>query len=431
MFRKVHRMISFDEIVIGIDNEDIFKACFKEIHKYMVQKHWLGACHATTAVLYAICKVLGIESKPCIGEVLKKKFFDHSWLVINGHVFDLAIAMPLENVFETGPIYADYDLKTGEKTDVIYGVKHEGLDERASVIYSQSIYNYLKNSPEPNLIKLIVDTLKLNGVYTSRKRLETLLGDDGWEFVEKMPGSKSAEELQIGEYRQLLESMDALCDKVPETIYLNYFDSNKYLYSLYVEAFDSIKGFCVLLENGTLISQACTVLRMAIENTATICVLEMHKELLPKYIDHQRFRFENRNEDNEKKKELIKKHFQGKCDFKKDNPFNFLEYGWFKSLDENYGLDSLIELSKIQEQDDAIKNWKNVLNQWTHGIIKEPNLLIDIDAGILYTHRLILIAAKLLDILVVYFHNENGFNFVFEGLDYRKTFLDAYKEVAS
>ena len=370
-------MISIDEINVGFNNEETFKACFKDVERFVVQKRWGGACHATTAVLYAICKVLGIKSTPCIGEVLNKVFFDHSWLEINGQVFDLAIAMPLEDVFETGPIYADYDLKTGEKTGVIYGVKHKGLGEQASSIYSQSIYNYLKNCPNPNLIKLVVDILKLNGVYTSRKRLEALLGDDGWEFVEKMPGSKSEEELQIEKYRRLLESMDALCDKVPETIYLNYFDSNKHLYALYVEAFNSIKGFCVLLENGTLISQACTVLRMAIENTATICVLEMHKELFPEYIDHQRFRFDIRNEDNDKKKELIKKHFQGKCDFKKDNPFNFLEYGWFKSLDENYGLDSLIELSKIQEQDDAIKNWKNVLNQWTHGIIKEPNLLID------------------------------------------------------
>lgn len=92
------------------------------------------------------------------------------------------------------------------------------------------------------------------------------------------------ENLKIEEYRLLLEQMDILCSKMPEIIFLRYFDSNKYLYSLYNEAFNSIKGFCVLLGNGALISQACTILRMAIERTATIRVLITNKNLITDYV---------------------------------------------------------------------------------------------------------------------------------------------------
>lgn len=38
-------------------------------------------------------------------------------------------------------------------------------------------------------------------------------------------------------------------------------------------------------------------------------------------------------------------------------------------------------------------------------------------------------AAKLLDILICDFHNENRFNYNFDGIDYRDFFLKAYKKI--
>ena len=235
----------------------------------------------------------------------------------------------------------------------------------------------------------------------------------------------SDEELKIEEYRQLLQQMHSLCEEMPEIIFTRYFDENKYLYSLYNEAFNSIKGFCVLLGNGGLIPQACVVLRMALEHTATIRVLEMHKELQDDYVEHHKYRFEIRNKEN--RNDLIKEHYKGKFNSKNKKPLDFLEYGWLKPLDEDYGLDSLIKLSKIQEQDNAVKTWKDEFNCWTHGIMKFTNLTFDIDGPIVYGHTLISIAAKLLDILVCEFHNENEFNFVINGIDYRDNFISAYK----
>lgn len=234
------------------------------------------------------------------------------------------------------------------------------------------------------------------------------------------------EQLQIEEFKTLLESMHNLCDIMPQVIFTKYFNENKYLYSLYFEAFNSIKGFCVLLGNGALISQSCTVLRMAIEHTATIKILEMHKELFENYVEHQKFRFEIRNEEN--KKELIKEHYKNVIN-SKDNPLHFLEYGWLKPINEDYSISSLIELSEIQKQDNAIQNWKNELNYWTHGIIQFTNLAFDEDNPTRYSHELILLAAKLLVILIREFHNENKFDFKVDRIDYRVLFLDAYKAI--
>lgn len=232
----------------------------------------------------------------------------------------------------------------------------------------------------------------------------------------------------IAQTQYLLETMHNLCSEMPEIILTRYFDSNKFLYALYHEAFNSIKGFCVLLGNGALVAQASMVLRMAMEQAATIRVLETHKELLDGYIEHQIFRFEILGEDN--KKELIKNHFGNRIG-SGENPNTFLEYGWLKPLDERYGLDCLIRLSNIQEQDDRIIGWKNQLNLWVHGCIQFINLFGNIVGSTIYINDLLMIAANLLDNIVCDFHQENGYEFTKNGVDLRGPFREAFKQVLS
>ena len=235
------------------------------------------------------------------------------------------------------------------------------------------------------------------------------------------------ENLKNEEFVTLLKTMDDLCAKMPELILLNYFDSNEYLYDLYIEAFNSIKGFCVLLGNGALIIQAGTILRMALEQTATVRVLETHKKLMDEYKEHQKFRFEIRDKIWSDKTKVIKEHYKENIP-KGDSPNDYLEYGWFRSVKPKYGLDALIELSRINEQDDsAIVGWKNIFNAIVHGSIKFSNIYGNIEGSTKITHELILFAAKLLDYLVADFHTETGFNFVISNKDYRKPFIDTYQ----
>lgn len=234
------------------------------------------------------------------------------------------------------------------------------------------------------------------------------------------------QDLKIEEYKDLLESITSLCDKMPEIIMLNYFDSNQYLYSLYHEAFNSIKGVCVLFGNGGLIPQAAAILRMAIEQTAKIRVLEDHKELQDSYKEHRKLRYELKDLDSSEKRKKVIEHFKDKMnDSDNKKALEYLEYGWLKPLNKEYGLNTLIDLSKIQD-DNVIKNWKNELNHFVHGTLEFTNFASTIDGPIIYAHVLISISAKLLDILICDFHNENKFSFVIDNIDYRKKFLDAY-----
>ena len=144
--------------------------------------------------------------------------------------------------------------------------------------------------------------------------------------------------------------MNSLCDEMPDIIFNNYYDDNKYLYSLYYEAFNSIKGTCLLLGNGGLIPQAAAVLRMAIEQTATIKVLEKYKNLQEDYCSHRRLRFEIRDKSTIEKKETVKDYYKEVMDSNDcKNPLEFLEYGWLKPINDKYGFDSLIEISRIQD----------------------------------------------------------------------------------
>lgn len=230
------------------------------------------------------------------------------------------------------------------------------------------------------------------------------------------------DELKIEEFINLLEKIYNLCDIMPKKVF-EYFDNKRYLYSLFFDAFNSIKGFCKLLKEDCLVSQACVVLRMAIEKTATIRVIVANDNLYEKYCFHQKLRLQIINMNNSEKRKKIKECFKDEIIA---DPISFLEYGWFKSLSNEYNFDSLIKLSKIQESDDAINEWKNELNQWVHGNIESMCLFCKKNDGIIYAHNLILVSAKLLDNLIVDFHNDSGFNFKLDGCDYLKEFRDAW-----
>lgn len=239
--------------------------------------------------------------------------------------------------------------------------------------------------------------------------------------------SMMTNDLEIEKYKQLLSTITELVEKMPEIILTKYFDKKKYLYALYFDAFNSVKAFCILIDNGCLLPQACSVLRMLIEQTATIRVLENNSDdLYQEYVIHQKIRFQIIDKDNNEKRELIKKEFKNSMG-EKDNPIQFLEYGWLKLISDTYGLDELINLSKIQE-DKSFINWKNQLNLWVHGSIKSANIFHG-DNATIYCHQLIMIVAKLLDILICDFHNRTGFDFVINGVNYRNNFINIYKNI--
>lgn len=234
------------------------------------------------------------------------------------------------------------------------------------------------------------------------------------------------EGLRIEEYKKLLLSMDELTSHIQNVIFLNYFDSNKFLYSLYVESFNSIKGFCVLIGNGFLISQACSLLRMAIESTSIIRILEKYPQLLDEYIEHSKFRFSIKDEKQQRDK--IIEHYSDKIILDRRRALDYLDYGWISEVSKDYGFHSLIRLAGFDEEPDKLLPWIDTLNMWVHGTLVSINVLND-DNAIIYAHVLVDMAAKLLDILCCEFHNENKFDFKIDGVDYFSNFRKAYIDV--
>lgn len=106
-----------------------------------------GACHLISGIFHVLLNEQNIKNELCIGEVKTgEKYFDHSWIEINGEIFDIAIQNPLDESVSAAPIYGGYDLSTCNKTGLIYGAKSlVGLGEIASGVLKQPFVAYMNS----------------------------------------------------------------------------------------------------------------------------------------------------------------------------------------------------------------------------------------------------------------------------------------------
>lgn len=120
------------------------------LYRYMNEKQWMGACHATSSVLYVALSELGFKPKLYIGEVDAGLFwFDHSWIVLDEKIIDLAAAITLQGGAPvSGPIIFDNDIRTGCEYKVTYGVKKSGLDAHAMFLMQMPFSEYMDNFPD-------------------------------------------------------------------------------------------------------------------------------------------------------------------------------------------------------------------------------------------------------------------------------------------
>lgn len=164
-------------------NED-FKDVFIRLYDYMIDKKWMGACHALTAILCVFAKKLGIDCVPYIGVVQSEYgLFDHSWLEIEGKVYDLAISLPLDESVATGPIFNNINLLTKEEHELIYGCKGIKFDSDAKIIVTKTIYEYIAECPGSKLLKIISDIGSFNHIHISKKWIEGEFSDTYWSVI--------------------------------------------------------------------------------------------------------------------------------------------------------------------------------------------------------------------------------------------------------
>ena len=129
-----------------ISLEDIYESMLD----YVVDNKFTGACHSTSATMYILLSELGLNPKLKIGEVFsysKKVCFDHSWIEMDNHIFDVAIGYPqppeLGGQYVCGPIFNSIDLSTVQDSDVCFRYQTtEGLGEPALSVSRWTLQEY-------------------------------------------------------------------------------------------------------------------------------------------------------------------------------------------------------------------------------------------------------------------------------------------------
>ena len=152
---------------------------------YMKAQQWIGACHATTAVMFVVLSEFGYNPVSCIGEVKDDYmgYFDHSWIELDGQIIDLACSMTLlDGRPANAPVILGIDSYTGGACDMEYGIYFRGLDANATYITSVSFGEYM--DAYPNLKNGLWDIV---GIILDKKidisALRLKYGNTQWKYV--------------------------------------------------------------------------------------------------------------------------------------------------------------------------------------------------------------------------------------------------------
>ncbi|UOQ84644.1 MULTISPECIES: lasso peptide biosynthesis protein [Bacillaceae] len=128
-------------------SEKIYKTFFA-VSDYYKKHPNPGACHLISSIFHILLNEQKVENDLCIGEVKTGfQYFDHSWIEIDGKVFDIAIQLTLDGT-RNAPIYAGYDLQTEVKSDRTYGsLSPTGFDRDANQVLRTPFVKYMDRYP--------------------------------------------------------------------------------------------------------------------------------------------------------------------------------------------------------------------------------------------------------------------------------------------
>lgn len=121
------RQSIMNQVVANGWAEDVGVAIYRTA-QYMNRKDLYGACHALSSALYVALCELNMNPDLCVGECVGPdiKPFDHSWLLLDKKVVDIAISKPLPHVNAYDNIVVGgIDVVTGTFPYTIYGIKTE------------------------------------------------------------------------------------------------------------------------------------------------------------------------------------------------------------------------------------------------------------------------------------------------------------------
>lgn len=144
--------LSIRDIEINNEKSKELKNTYNVILDHFSNKPMQGGCHFYSAAMHILLQEQNICSQLMIGLVKDETFpasFSHSWLEIDGKVFDIAIMFP-HYMEGQPPVFADIDLDTNEKTLRRYGLGKELRkdDKSGQNALNLSISDYLDGYPQ-------------------------------------------------------------------------------------------------------------------------------------------------------------------------------------------------------------------------------------------------------------------------------------------
>ena len=153
---------AIDKIVADNQYPHVVAQTITSLVRFINDRKWHGACHASCAALYVALKELGFTPTLCAGEVDAHSFiFDHSWIELDGKIIDVAIAFPLQGKPLSSLIILGVDIFTKESSNLVYGTScGTGLDIDADFATTVPFCSYMDNFPDaPNGLWSVVELL--------------------------------------------------------------------------------------------------------------------------------------------------------------------------------------------------------------------------------------------------------------------------------
>lgn len=214
--------------------------------------------------------------------------------------------------------------------------------------------------------------------------------------------------------KELLKSINVISNNMRDVILHDYYDylgvDNKYLLSMFCDAYDGFNVFCFALREAA-VSQAGLLLRQLLEQTAICYILVSHEELRTKYVEHYKLRIELANLNKAKQIKEISNRYGVPNN---PNALSFMDYGWLGFENHNNcNEDGMLEYAGLG---DVIPWRKKYLDKLAHTSFLTTSLMGE-EGDFPIVNNFIEIAGKLFDYLCVAFHNLTKFNFVFGGVD--------------
>lgn len=137
-------------------NKKELSILYGELIDFMIKINWRGACHESCGVQFVLLNELGIRCDWRLGEVFFKEkkiqdrpvCFDHSWILINNEIFDIALLRTNNPAMDSFPTIRNKNLLTLAEPEVIYNTNSGWGDDQNTVnIKNMHLSTYLNNSP--------------------------------------------------------------------------------------------------------------------------------------------------------------------------------------------------------------------------------------------------------------------------------------------